>query len=273
MKLTDTELELRDREWVESVVRDDEELLLVCKPQVRWKAEYVGRLIFAAVWLSLIGFASVTALPEMLEDVENKPQMLFFPLFLLPFWLVGIGLAVSPWWEQGLERRTVYVLTNTRAVVLKPSTWKRQRTLKGYVLVSDLIKEVVPRADGSGDIVFGYEERRSKNGIYYVPKGFLAVPQMERVLEMLRPLLPPAPEREEESESEPPDRPSYVELVVGLVFFIAGVAHVLYGAYRWYSGELCSGEMFKYVMAVFAGGMGASVVLKWWKKRKQAVQS
>lgn len=232
MKLTDTELEVRDREWVESVLQPDEELLLVCKPQVRlWRGEYRPVAVFAVFWLAIVGTISTLVMGGVARQVHEEPLLWLYPLFLLPFWCIGIGMLTSPWRLRALDRRTVYLLTDKRAVVLRPSDFRFRPTQKDYELTHDLIKEVQQKNEGGGSLVFEFEERHSKSGVHYVPKGFLHVPQVQRVAEVVRAQLP-APESMQEAgatETEPQEVefPSLGTLIVGCIFIFIGGGQAL----------------------------------------------
>lgn len=253
MKLTDTDLEVCDREWVESVLTADEELLLVCKPLVRlWRWEYLPVALFAFVWISIVGAASVSLIPQVLADVGDKPAHLLILLFFLPFWLVSVGFILAPWRLRTIAARTVYVLTNRRALVLTPSLFLLQPTQKEYLLEGGLIREVREAADGSGDVVLGYEEHHSKNGVHYVPSGFMQVPQVRRVEAVLRDVLlaemrAPLPiggdegvavaESAEEEKQGTVPFPNILLLIVGGVFLAVGVSQVLEVALHVWSGK------------------------------------
>lgn len=228
MKLTDTDLDVRDREWVESVLQADEELLLLCKPQVRlWRAGYLPMALFAAVWLGIIGTISFFTVRECLECVQEKPGLLLMVLFLLPFWVVGIGLVHSPWRLRELDRRTVYLLTNRRAVVLRPSEFRFRPTQKDYPLEHGMIKEVQEKGDGSGSLVFGYEVQQTDGGENYLPVGFLHVPQLQRVRDILLSALQEFAEPQQPAVAVTPepkaDAPSRMILVIAAVFISIGL--------------------------------------------------
>ena len=229
MKLSDLDLDVRDREWVERVVQADEELLLVCKPQARlWRKEYVPIAIFTVLWLGIVGCITGVAVPQVIEQVAERPAGLIVVLFLLPFWLIGLGLLSSPWRLREVARRTVYLLTSKRAVVLCPTAFRFRPTLQEYPLQYGMLKEVKAERDGSGSLVFDYEERHTKNGVHYVPKGFLHVPQVCRVEAALREQIgevcpPPAKEDAAAAEEEPAaEFPNVVTLLVGGFFMLVG---------------------------------------------------
>ena len=84
------------------------------------------------------------------------------------------------------RRRYVYVVTNRHAVVLK-SRWPIPgREVELYPLASNMIVEVVERANGSGDIVLAYEMTQPDAMGKRPPKGFLRVPHLGAVLASLQ---------------------------------------------------------------------------------------
>ena len=228
MKLTDTDLDVRDRDWVESVLQADEELLMLCKPQVRlWRWEYTPITLFSFVWLSFIATISFFALSKSIGLLSEKPGLLLLLLFLVPFWVLGIGLLCTPWRMRALDRRTVYLLTSKRAVVLRPSDFRFRPTQKDYPLEHGMIKEVQEQGDGSGSLVFDYEVQHTKSGDNFLPVGFLHVPQLQRVKDILQSALQEFAEPLQEPEAVPPEpkaeAPSRIFLVIAAVFIAIGL--------------------------------------------------
>ena len=116
-----------------------------------------------------------------------------FPLFGLPFVLVGLGMLTSPVWVLRAAKSTVYVVSDRRALVIRAG-------LRGSVTVRAFEPEKLgdlsrnQRADGSGDLVFGQDVRTSsKGGTYRVDYGFLAVPNVREAEEFVRALARHAP--------------------------------------------------------------------------------
>lgn len=232
MKLTDTDLNVRDREWVESVLQADEELLMLCKPQVRlWRWEYTPITLFSFVWLAFIGTISFFALSKSIGRLGEEPGLLVLLLFLVPFWVLGIGLLCTPWRMRALDRRTVYLLTSKRAVVLRPSEFRFHPTQKDYPLEHGMIKEVQEEGDGSGSLVFDYEVQHTKSGDNFLPVGFLHVPQLQRVKDILRSSLQEFAEPQQSAEAVIPepkrDAPSRILLVVDAVIIAIGLSKMI----------------------------------------------
>jgi hypothetical protein len=119
---------------------------------------------FSVFW---IAGASGFHLPDF-----SSPAV-FFPLFGLPFLLIGLGGLASPWWLRLTARHTVYVISNQRAFSL--SGW---RTVTMISWRPEQLTQVSrrERADGSGDLVFDIEMRPGNRGSSVQHKrGFMAL--------------------------------------------------------------------------------------------------
>ena len=271
MKLTDTDLDVRDREWVESVLQADEELLLLCKPQVRlWRAGYLPMALFAALWLGIIGTISFFTVRECLECVQEKPGLLLMVLFLLPFWVVGIGFVHSPWRLRELDRRTVYLLTNRRAVVLRPSEFRFRPTQKDYPLEHGMIKEVQEKRDGSGSLVFGYEVQQTKGGENYLPVGFLHVPQLQRVRDILLSALQEFAEPQQPAVAVTPEpqaeAPSRILLVVASIIIAIGLKEMTESVTTLLERAGNPAEwLFELVAPSMLSGFGSVLLIAWFR--------
>lgn len=84
---------------------------------------------------------------------------MLFPLFGLPFILVGLGLLSSPFWSVRRASRTAYLVTNKRAVIIEGS---RRRTVRS--IAPDAFGDILRREGkfGRGDIVFGAAPERAE---------------------------------------------------------------------------------------------------------------
>lgn len=76
-----------------------------------------------------------------------------FPLFGIPFLLVGLGMLTAPVWMRKAAARTVYAITDRRAIIC------RGKALGGVEVSSFQPADLqtltrVERADGGGDLVF-----------------------------------------------------------------------------------------------------------------------
>lgn len=113
-----------------------------------------------------------------------------FPLFGVPFVLIGLGMLSAPYWAYRKARRTCYALTDRRAVIWEPSAF-------GAVSVRSYRPADLTRVrrnqytDGSGDLIFEeyytYGNRGSRTTNY---RGFLGIERVREIEELLRKALP-----------------------------------------------------------------------------------
>src|SRR5437763_9868076 len=55
----------------------------------------------------------------------------WFPLFGIPFVLIGLGMLSTPFWVRRKARRTAYVITDRRAIVVEGGAW-RSVTIRSF---------------------------------------------------------------------------------------------------------------------------------------------
>lgn len=166
-------LSSQDSERLRSVLKDDERTVLVAKPRVKMDPLAAFGRVFPGLVLAGVcayvahGFGS---------------QWWVAVLFFLPGWIFAIMLLSAPWRHRRRMERTLYVLTDKRAVVFEPTGWWRTRCVS-WPLYPGLIKKVTKDGD-CGSIIFDYEIRRSftkRPRVSPHPVGFLSVPQHEEV--------------------------------------------------------------------------------------------
>ena len=127
--------------------------------------------------------------------------------FLLPFILL---LCFLPWFRKCNKRRTLYLVTDRRCIILTPRLLLGMKC-KSYPLEPNRIKEYEVFSGGIGNIVFDYNDgvrETSPHDDDRIPEGFLDLPQCKRVVTLIRKQikklhqldhLPPAPPPQEES--------------------------------------------------------------------------
>lgn len=177
-KAEDWGLSPQDAARVKKLVQADEELMLVVKPRTRPGIFTYFNMLPGAV---LVGF---------LVGVVQQFAALDWVAALItaPFWLIGIAALSSPlrhWWRL---KHTLYLLTNRCAFVVEPR-WVFAEKIRAFPLHPNPVKQVEATPAGHGNIVFAHEYRWQFGGrsICYAPSpvGFLAVPQVERVAQMI----------------------------------------------------------------------------------------
>lgn len=133
----------------------------------------VNRLTIPSLFFSLFGLF-FSALVYVVGGVA-----------MLPFLALLVGVPVAfVFIIRHRMRRTVYLLTEQRALVLRPAGRRKSWQLYSWPLEAGLLKECVLHSDGSGDIILGYEKNRTDRESQSFPMGFFNVPDARRV-EML----------------------------------------------------------------------------------------
>lgn len=109
--------------------------------------------LFALFWIAaaslMLGMGG-----DGMKDADG-PMIIFrfFPLFGIPFVLIGIGMLTSPFWVRRLARRACYGLTDQR-VIIRRHRWLSGIEVRSYT--SEQLGKMVRREfpDGTGDLIF-----------------------------------------------------------------------------------------------------------------------
>jgi len=116
----------------------------------------------------------------------SKGGFSFFPLFGLPFVLIGIGMLSSPFWTHRKAFKTVYAITDRRAITFDAG-WTT--TIRSYTpnRLQDVYRK--EKRDGAGDVVLGQRVwQGSEGGQQSQDLGFLNIRDPKTVEQMLRKL-------------------------------------------------------------------------------------
>ncbi len=175
------------REKIKQELESDERMEWIGQPnpsRYRWQALPI--MIFGLFWTGFSVFWVCGALYGVLSSSHSKVAFLF-PLFGLPFVLIGIGMLLAPVWLCRQAKKTVYLLTDRRAVIIRGGrsfsaesfTWDRVRN-----------REFRESSNGSGDIIF---ERRiisksSRGQSSQMEVGFLGIDRVREVETLLKTL-------------------------------------------------------------------------------------
>lgn len=147
--------------------------------------------LFFIPWTAFSVFWIAGAAGFKIPDFSHSSFALFFPLFGLPFLLIGIaGLTVPVWLPFYIKNKAssiVYVITNLRAFTLEGT-----KTIKYKSYYPDQLKnmEREENPDGSGDIVFIKNDNNNQNNWNKNLKGegFLAIENVKKVASLLEKL-------------------------------------------------------------------------------------
>jgi len=176
--------ELEDK--VKHELQTGERVLWMEQPIPRYfTAMSTGAFLFAIPWTAFaifwIGRASGFKLPDF-----GKGGFSFFPLFGVPFVLIGLGMLSSPLWSYRKAFKTVYVITDRRAITFDAG-WTT--TIRSYP--PDRLQNIhrKEKRDATGDVVFGQRVwSGSEGGRQAQDLGFLNIREPKKVEQMLRKL-------------------------------------------------------------------------------------
>ncbi|MEO1009543.1 MAG: hypothetical protein AAFX79_13350 [Planctomycetota bacterium] len=108
-----------------------------------------------------------------------------FPLFGLPFVLVGLGMMSTPIWYRRRLKKSLYAITDRRAIIWQGAVFGGTQVSSHWA--KDLaVLERRQRSDGSGDLVFERREKRWRDGDGDARRsvqevGFMSVPNVREV--------------------------------------------------------------------------------------------
>lgn len=151
---------------------------------------------FSMFWVAMAGgmvwFGGPANAPGFMGVVG-----MIFPLFGIPFVLVGLGLVSAPYWTVRRARKTWYALTNQRAIVHNGSLFgaSEMTSFRG-----DALGKMSRRsyADGTGDLVFEEGFPGGNQWMTNMPmnrfhrhsqiqrRGFFGIPDVKTVEELVR---------------------------------------------------------------------------------------
>ena len=136
----------------------DEHILWMEQPVPRFlTGPSISTFLFGIPWTAFTIFwifgAAGFKKPEMGRGIFN-----LFPLFGLPFLIVGIGMLSSPFLAYRKALKTVYVITDRRAILFV-SGWTT--TIRSYL--SERLRDIhrIERRNGTGDVIFGQGKERN----------------------------------------------------------------------------------------------------------------
>jgi hypothetical protein len=177
-------------------LQEDVERQLEQGERIRWMEQPIPRFftaastplfLFAIPWTAFAVFWICGASGFKRPDF-SKGGFSFFPLFGVPFILIGIAMLLSPLWARRKGLKTVYVITDRRAITFDGG-WTT--TIRCYT--PDQLKNMYrkEKKDGSGDVVLGQVTSNWSRGgqPQVMDVGFLRVRDVRKTEQMLRELM------------------------------------------------------------------------------------
>lgn len=149
----------------------------------RFARRSIGIVLFGIPWTAFALFWMAGASGFKMPDFSHGFGI--FPLFGLPFILMGFGMLSSPYWMRRKARRTAYVITDQRAIILAGGAFG-SITIRSFE--PDRLKDIrrVQKPDGTGDLIF---ERTwasdGDGGKQSTDHGFLAISDVRNIEGMI----------------------------------------------------------------------------------------
>ncbi len=144
--------------------------------------------LFAIPWTAFAVFWVWGAAGGRMPDLTHWEWKNIFPLWGVPFILIGLRMLTSPLWEYLRASRIVYGVTDRRAFILQAG---RSKSVKSFAASELANLERKEKADGSGDLLFGRSDAdtaqrsRSFNFGMPIPSGFIGIRDLRMVEQLL----------------------------------------------------------------------------------------
>jgi|GEM_PF-890864 len=141
---------------------------------------------------SLLGWLFLLIVLAWMGQVANASLSLL--LLGLPFLLIGVALALLPWWWPHVARQTVYAISEQRLLIIQKWPWKK---VTSYGPEDIGIVERRDYKDGTGDLIFRreayqkprhHQEMSDRHRVGERAIGFFGVPDVRRLEEAVRAL-------------------------------------------------------------------------------------
>jgi hypothetical protein len=177
-----SELPFETRDLITSELKAGEKLLWLQRPNTT-------RILIASVPVALFGIpwtafsiAWIYLAASKTGDANLPFPAAVIPLFGLPFVLAGIGILSLPYVMWTRAKKSVYVLSNKRAIFMNKGRNAYEIISYTKEQLADMKKYL--RSDGSGDLIF--EEIRKGRNRTVKPIGFLGIKNVNEVEDIIK---------------------------------------------------------------------------------------
>ena len=174
----------QQRQSIQAELQIGERILWIGRPRA-WQAALKSApiILFGIPWTGFALFWTYAAAGFRIPD-PRQGMFFFFPLFGVPFILVGLAMLSSPFWALRKARQTFYVITDRRALLIEGGSKTTVRSIEPERF-KDLVRH--QRADGSGDIVLQRQVFRDSDGDQQTFEiGFYGIEKVREVEKLLR---------------------------------------------------------------------------------------
>jgi hypothetical protein len=169
---------------IQDELNASERLLWSAQPRPsRLARKSLPLVLFGIPWTAFALFWTAGASGFKMPDFHHVENL--FPLFGLPFILIGLGLLTSPFWIMRKARSTVYGLTTERIIIISPKLFGG---INIRSLPPDQLTDInrVQLADGSGDVILHRDiTPNSKGGNNVSEVGFFGIQNAKEVEQLV----------------------------------------------------------------------------------------
>ena len=142
----------------------------------------VGTLFFGVVFLTV--FFGTWAVSRSVDGRQVPSPDAGWDFFHIIFFLLGASMLAAPLWAWWVARRTIYAVTDRRAIIIEAP---HQRTI--YSFADERLASFVRRESwrGRGDIIFEQKVTTGPKGRTTIHEvGFFGLPDVRRIEQLLR---------------------------------------------------------------------------------------
>jgi hypothetical protein len=174
------------RQKIDRELQPGESIRLVEQPVAQmFTSASLPVLFFAIPWTSFSIFwicgASGFKVPDFSRGIQ--PEHLF-PLFGIPFVLIGLGMLSSPFWAWQAARKTVYLITNKRVILIQSGV---STTIRSYTPAQINHTYRKEGRNGIGDVIIAVRKWKDSDGDQMTEEiGFIGIRNPQEVEKMLR---------------------------------------------------------------------------------------
>lgn len=166
------------KEKVDNELEPGERIRWIEQPKPRFfSPASTGAFLFAIPWTAFAIF--------WIYGASQSPSDAF-PLFGVPFVLIGIGMLSSPLWVYYQSYKSAYVITDRRAITIEGG---RSYTIRSYP--PDKLQNIYrrERKNGIGDIIISFDSWNDSEGdTRKKDLGFMNIREPKRVEKLLKKL-------------------------------------------------------------------------------------
>lgn len=181
--MLDPSIPFKLQEIVQRELDQDERVIWIAMPKPKYfSGPALGAFLFAIPWTAFSVFWMAGAAGFKIPQFNNGADL--FPLLGIPFFLIGIGMLSSPLWAYRNSLKTVYLITNRRAVTIDGGM---SYTIRSYT--ADKLNDIFRREhkDGTGDVIICRNSWRDSDGDKQMQElGFLRINDARFVESLLK---------------------------------------------------------------------------------------